>query len=231
MASPQSGLCTFSPFRLLLLVPFPLPFTALTVISPLFPLLLHLGQFLRCRLRQRNIKLTDELQVDVYLLCPISSGAVRRVDENFVHELVDHRRGQYREVGVLLRQRKKLIHPGRVRVKSIQLRLGLGDGFLQRLLLPLILARPLAVPVEFPLQVFRGLGLPDLGCRSDLLNELRLVGDRIGADGSNCIQNQRPAGGLTAGLADTLIERVYVYPNNQLEIVWKMKDFCMEVGA
>ena len=39
------------------------------------------------------------------------------------------------------------------------------------------------------------------------------------------------AGGLTAGLADTLIERVYVYPNNQLEIVWKMKDFCMEVGA
>ena len=37
------------------------------------------------------------------------------------------------------------------------------------------------------------------------------------------------AGGLTAGLADTLIERVYVYPNNQVEIVWKMKDFCMEV--
>ena len=37
------------------------------------------------------------------------------------------------------------------------------------------------------------------------------------------------AGGLTAGLADTLIDRVYVYPNNQVEIVWKMKDFCMEV--
>ena len=36
------------------------------------------------------------------------------------------------------------------------------------------------------------------------------------------------AGGLTAGLADTLIDRVYVYPNNQVEIVWKMKDFCME---
>ena len=35
------------------------------------------------------------------------------------------------------------------------------------------------------------------------------------------------AGGLTAGLADTLIDRVYVYPNNQVEIVWKMKDFCM----
>ena len=38
------------------------------------------------------------------------------------------------------------------------------------------------------------------------------------------------AGGLTAGLADTLIDRVYVYPNNQVEIVWKMKDFCMEVA-
>ena len=38
------------------------------------------------------------------------------------------------------------------------------------------------------------------------------------------------AGGLTAGLADTLIDRVYVYPNNQVEIVWKMKDFCMEAA-
>lgn len=34
------------------------------------------------------------------------------------------------------------------------------------------------------------------------------------------------AGGLTAGLADTLIDRVYVYPNNQEEIVWKMKIFA-----
>ena len=37
-------------------------------------------------------------------------------------------------------------------------------------------------------------------------------------------------GGLTAGLADTLIDRVYIYPNNQVEIVWKMKDFCMEAA-
>lgn len=36
------------------------------------------------------------------------------------------------------------------------------------------------------------------------------------------------AGSLTAKLADALIDRVYVYPGNQLEIVWKMKDFCME---
>jgi hypothetical protein len=62
------------------------------------------------------------------------------VDENLVHELVDHRRGQHREVGVLLRQRQELVYPGRVRLKSIQLRLVLGNGFLQRLLLPLIFA-------------------------------------------------------------------------------------------
>ena len=31
-------------------------------------------------------------------------------------------------------------------------------------------------------------------------------------------------GSLTAGLADALIDRVYVYPNNQVKIVWKIKD-------
>ena len=34
--------------------------------------------------------------------------------------------------------------------------------------------------------------------------------------------------GLTAELANTLIDRVYVYPGNQIEIVWKTKDFCIE---
>lgn len=33
------------------------------------------------------------------------------------------------------------------------------------------------------------------------------------------------ASGLTASLADALIERVYVHPGNHLEIVWKMNDF------
>lgn len=41
-------------------------------------------------------------------------------------------------------------------------------------------------------------------------------------------QEVSEAGGLTAGLAEMLIDRVYVYPDNQVEIVWKMKDFCME---
>lgn len=33
---------------------------------------------------------------------------------------------------------------------------------------------------------------------------------------------------LTAELVDTLIERVYVYPGSEIEIIWKMKDFCVE---
>ena len=36
------------------------------------------------------------------------------------------------------------------------------------------------------------------------------------------------ADGLTAALADTLIERVYVYPGNRLDIEWKSNDFCRE---
>ena len=33
------------------------------------------------------------------------------------------------------------------------------------------------------------------------------------------------SGGLTVQLADALIERVYVYPDDQVEIIWKTKDF------
>ena len=36
------------------------------------------------------------------------------------------------------------------------------------------------------------------------------------------------ASSLTAELADTLIDRVYIYPGNQVEIIWKIKDFCIE---
>lgn len=31
---------------------------------------------------------------------------------------------------------------------------------------------------------------------------------------------------LTRELTDTLIERVTVYPDNQIEVRWKLKDFC-----
>lgn len=40
-------------------------------------------------------------------------------------------------------------------------------------------------------------------------------------------QEATEAGGLTVGLAETLIDRVYVYPGNRVEIVWKMKDLYM----
>lgn len=38
------------------------------------------------------------------------------------------------------------------------------------------------------------------------------------------------AGGLTAALTDALIDRVYVYPGNRLEITWKMNDFWGGTG-
>lgn len=34
--------------------------------------------------------------------------------------------------------------------------------------------------------------------------------------------------GLTSELVNALIERVYLYPDNQMEIIWKIKDFCLE---
>ena len=36
---------------------------------------------------------------------------------------------------------------------------------------------------------------------------------------------------LTQALADMLIEKVCVYPDNRLEIEWKIKDFCTENAA
>ena len=36
------------------------------------------------------------------------------------------------------------------------------------------------------------------------------------------------ASGLSTSLADALIERVDIYPGNQVDIVWKVKDFCVE---
>lgn len=36
------------------------------------------------------------------------------------------------------------------------------------------------------------------------------------------------AGGLNTSLADALIERVDIYPGDQIDIIWKMKDFCAE---
>lgn len=34
------------------------------------------------------------------------------------------------------------------------------------------------------------------------------------------------ANGLTAGLCNALVERVYIYPGNRIRVIWKIKDFC-----
>jgi len=43
-------------------------------------------------------------------------------------------------------------------------------------------------------------------------------------------RNKQVAGahGPTAALVDKLIDRVYIHPDIQIEIAWKMEDFCAE---
>ena len=36
---------------------------------------------------------------------------------------------------------------------------------------------------------------------------------------------------LTQALADTLIDKVLIYPDNRIEVVWKIQDFCMDIEA
>lgn len=36
---------------------------------------------------------------------------------------------------------------------------------------------------------------------------------------------------LTQALADTLIDKVLIYPDNRIEVVWKIQDFCMDMEA
>ena len=54
------------------------------------------------------------------------------------------------------------------------------------------------------------------------------MGDESRAARKRLAQEVTGASGLTAALVDALIERVEVYPENQVRIIWKLKDFCME---
>lgn len=54
------------------------------------------------------------------------------------------------------------------------------------------------------------------------------MGDESRTARKRLAQEVTGAGGLTAALVDALIERVEVYPENQVRIIWKLKDFCME---
>ena len=38
------------------------------------------------------------------------------------------------------------------------------------------------------------------------------------------------ADGLTETFANVLIERISVFPDSQIKIEWKMKDFCREIS-
>ncbi len=62
---------------------------------------------------------------------------------------------------------------------------------------------------------------------SEQTTQMRMDGEARSAR-KRLAQEVAGAGGLTQGLADTLIDRVYIYPGNQVEIIWKMKDFCGE---
>lgn len=57
--------------------------------------------------------------------------------------------------------------------------------------------------------------------------QLRLD-DQTKAGRKQLAQEVAGAGGLTAALVDALVERVNIYPGNQVEIEWKIKDFCMQ---
>ena len=61
--------------------------------------------FLQFFLRQfggREIEFSDEFQIDVNFLHPVTIRAVRRMDNDFINKLVEHRRGKFIKAGVLL---------------------------------------------------------------------------------------------------------------------------------
>ena len=169
--------------------------------------------FLRRQFRGGEVKPPDKLQINLDLLCSISIHLFRGMDDDFLNELVNHRRSQFRKIRVLLCQSEEPFHVGGVLLKAVQRRLRLRDGLPERCLFLLIPGKEsvkaflsnashrigfvqflddgvqfLTAPpvfVQFAFQVFRRLRLPDFGRRPDLLDKLRFVGNGVGAGGSN----------------------------------------------
>ena len=190
----------------------PVAAIAFALLLPLPALLLQRRRFLRreFRLRHRHVELSDEIQKDFHFLRPLPGRAVGLVDNNLIHKLKNHRRGQFGEIRILPGKRHELVNANGIRVKSVEFRLSLGDGFLQRRLFLFILGgqqfkpllrqllrgirlvellnqavklrRPFPVTIEFPRQVFGGLFLPYLGRGADFLDKLLLIGNRVCAD-------------------------------------------------
>ena len=179
------------------------------------PLDFFLGQ-LRCG----KLKLPDKAKVDIHFLHPVAVNFFRGVDDDFLHELVDHGRGQLGKIRVLLCQLQKLLGPVGVLRKGRHLRFHFRDGCCQRFLLRLIfrqqaveplagnapdgkgfiellddgiqLRNPLFLLVQLPLGFLGGFRLAQLGGGAYLLQKSVSVGDGKGAGSPDGFQNQLP---------------------------------------
>ena len=140
------------------------------------------------------------------------------MDDDFLNKLVDHGRGQLREVGVLPCQLQKQLHTGTVLCESRQLFFRFCDRGLQRFLFGFVicqqtvkafignasdskgfieffddgvqLGNTLFVLAQPSLGVLGRFCLPELGGRAHLFHERRLIGNRKGADRADGVQNQ-----------------------------------------
>ena len=158
--------------------------------------------------------------MDLHLLYPVAVDFFRGVYDDFLHELVDHGRGQLGKIRVLLCQLQKLLGPVGVLRKGGHLRFHFGDGRCQRFLLIFVICQqtvkaftgnapdgkgfiellddgiqfgnPLFLLVQPPLGFLGRFCLPQLGGRAHLLQKGVPVGDGKGAGCPDGFQNQLP---------------------------------------
>ena len=196
---------------------FLIPLPALDAVP--FELLLPLDFFLG-QLRDRQLKPPNEPQMDFYLLHPVAVDLFWGMDDDLLHELVDHGRGQLGKIRVLLCQLQKLLGPVGVLRKGRHLRFHFRDGCCQRFLLRLIfrqqaveplagnapdgkgfiellddgiqLGNPLFLLVQLPLGFLGGFRLAQLGGGAHLLQKSISVRDGKGAGSPDGFQNQLP---------------------------------------
>ena len=193
----------------------PLPAFDAVPLELLLPLDFFLGQ-----IRRGKLKLPDKSKVNFHLLYPVAVDLFRGVNDDFLHELVDHGRGQLGKIRVLLCQLQKLLGPVGVLRKGRHLRFHFRDGCCQRFLLRLIfrqqaveplagnapdgkgfiellddgiqLRNPLFLLVQLPLGFLGGFRLAQLGGGAYLLQKSVSVGDGKGAGSPDGFQNQLP---------------------------------------
>lgn len=194
-----------------------IPFPAFYAVP--FKLLLPLD-FLRRQFRGRQFKPPDEIQVNLYLLHPIPVNLLRRMDNNFVNKLVDHRGGQLGKVSVFLCQRKELRRTVGIFLKSGYLLFGLRNRYLKRFLFRFILCQQAVKAIfrnapdskgfvelfddgiqlgnalfafaELPLGFLCCFRLPYPGSGAHLFHKFILISDSKGAGCTDGFQNQLP---------------------------------------